>query len=418
MKTRVRVPRLIVSTCAGWLLLFGVAHAQTVFSSSVDRFELDGNPLGLADGTLDFVDEFDDGTIAPHWTPLLGTAVEADGVVTLRDPGTVILGLDVSNIELEGDIDNGAGDFTASTYWVPAVPLPDREFHFQLYTLGALIESAGLNFNNLTVATPPAIAGPSITCQLTQIDGQGFHSLSYATVPVDPQAITGQIVFRLALDDATDHMTCSFSLDGGATFQSFAPIPVFVGVSSGEFLIGAGSTGGGGPPPPPTQQLVGTKQLLVKNASAPSGRRVVYQVKEPRGSGHALVGDPRTGGATLHVQLDGVAQCFAMPASGWSGSGLSLKYADPFGASGPVSAAQLKSQGGGSVSIKVVVTGRNGAVNLVPPNPGVQADTHLSIGGGDEYCGSTAGGTLKPNTAKVFKGKNAPAPAACDVGPC
>src|SRR5262249_45378374 len=152
----------------------------------------------------------------------------------------------------------------------PAVPAPDTEFHFQLYTLSSTIESAGMNFNNLTVAAPPAITGPSIACALTQIDGQGFHNLAYATVPVDPQAITGRIVLRLAFDDANDQMTCSYSLDNGATFQSFAPMPVFVGVSDGEFLIGAGTNGGGGPPPPPpAEQFITTKQLSIKNPSVP-----------------------------------------------------------------------------------------------------------------------------------------------------
>ena len=412
-----RVPCLVALACATALALPGVATAMhTVFSSSVDRFEVDGNPFGPADGVLDYVDEFDDGTLAPDWAPLLGTAVEADGVVTVKNPGTDILGIDTSNIENQHDVDNGAGSFTASTYWVPNVPLPDREFHFQLYTLGALIESAGLSFNNLSAATPPAVAGPAVSCVLTQIDGQGLHNLSYATMPVDPQTITGRVVFRLAFDDANDQLTCSFSLDDGATFQTFAPIPAFVGVSGGEFLIGAATTGGGGTPPPPNPRLVGTKQLVVKNGSAPSSRKITYQVKEARGSGTSPVGDPRTNGATLHVKLDGVTQCFTMPGSHWSGTGVTYKYADPFGASGPVSAAQIKNLNG-ALSIKVVVSGRVGTVDVVPPNPGVQADTHLFVNG-VEYCGSTAGGAIKPNTAKAFKAKNAPAPAACNVGPC
>jgi hypothetical protein len=416
MISTARVPWLVAIACAALLALPGVAGAShTIFSSSVDRFEVDGAPFGPADGVLDYVDEFDDGTLEPDWEHLLGTAVEAGGVVTVENPGTDILNLDVSNIENAHDVDNGGGNLTASTYWLPNVPLPDREFHFQLYTLGALIESVGLTFTNLTTATPPAIAGPAITAELTQIDGQGFHDLAFATMPIDPQAITGRIVLRLALDDATDRLTCSFSLDGGATFQSFAPIPIFVGVSAAEFLIGAGSNGSD-TSPPPGPRLVGTKQLLVKSGSTPSSRRITYQVKEARGSGSSPVGDPRTSGATLHVQLDGVSQCFAMPSSHWSANGVTFKYADPFGADGPVSAAQIKNSNG-ALSIKVVISGRGGTVDVVPPNPGVQADTHLVVGG-VEYCGSTAGGVLKPNTAKVFKAKNAPPAAACNAGPC
>src|SRR5262245_19261702 len=57
------------------------------FSSSVQRFEADGNVYGSADGVFDLVDEFDDGVLAPNWAILLGTAVESGGVLTLRDPG-------------------------------------------------------------------------------------------------------------------------------------------------------------------------------------------------------------------------------------------------------------------------------------------------------------------------------------------
>src|SRR5262249_31018284 len=92
-----------------------------VFSSSVDRFEVDGNTFGAEDGTLDFVDEFDNGTIAPDWSPLLGTNVESGGVVTLKNPGTDYtigsVSVDVSNIENEDAVVDGSGDFTATTYW-------------------------------------------------------------------------------------------------------------------------------------------------------------------------------------------------------------------------------------------------------------------------------------------------------------
>ena len=93
----------------------GAFASHHVFSSSVDRFEVDGNAFGPHDGTLDFVDEFDDGTIAPDWTPLYGTNVESGGVVTLKNPGfDIVIGtasLDVSNIENETEVeDHSVGD--------------------------------------------------------------------------------------------------------------------------------------------------------------------------------------------------------------------------------------------------------------------------------------------------------------------
>jgi hypothetical protein len=47
------------------LLVPTVGRALT-FSSSVQRFEADGNGYGSADGVFDLVDEFDGGTLAPN----------------------------------------------------------------------------------------------------------------------------------------------------------------------------------------------------------------------------------------------------------------------------------------------------------------------------------------------------------------
>ena len=58
------------------------------FSSSCDRFEIDGNTFGPADGTLDFVDEFDSGMLAPNWTDLLGSAQETGSDVIVHSPGS------------------------------------------------------------------------------------------------------------------------------------------------------------------------------------------------------------------------------------------------------------------------------------------------------------------------------------------
>src|SRR5262245_4503179 len=111
------------------------------FSSSVERFEVDGNSFGAADGTLDYVDEFDDGMLAPDWTPLLGTSTEANGAVTFHDPGTAFpvggTTLELSNIELEDPVVNGGGNFTATSYWTPTLPVTG-EFHFQVYELSTI----------------------------------------------------------------------------------------------------------------------------------------------------------------------------------------------------------------------------------------------------------------------------------------
>jgi len=59
-------------------------------------------------------------------------------------------------------------------------------------------------------------------------------------VPLDPATITGPVVFRTHVDDAAKLAQASFSLDGGATFQSpFPPTPVFQDTTMARVLLGA-----------------------------------------------------------------------------------------------------------------------------------------------------------------------------------
>jgi hypothetical protein len=433
------------SARVSWPMVFALAAvtglparaiaSHHVFSYSVDRFEVDGNVFGPVDGTLDYVDEFDNGTIVPDWVALLGTNLESGGVVTLKNPGTDYtiggVSVDVSNIENEDAVANGSGDFTATAYWLPSLALTDQEFHFQLYELGPVIESVGLSVGSASAAVPPAIIGPSISQALTQISGT-YNTLAYNTISIDPNDVTGQIVLRISFDDASNTVTNSFSLDGGTTFQSpFPALPAFVGVSEYEFLLGAGVIEG--PPPAgtptatptpaatptptplPTPQMVGLRLLMVKNPSGPAFRKIVYKVKD---FGHTVAGNPLASGATWNLKLDDMSQCFSMPAAGWSAIGSKgFKYVDSSALYGAVRKARIK-KSGNVFSIKAIVLGGQGPVNIVPPNPGVQADTNLSFGNGAEYCSSTAGAALGPNSATTFKAKGALAPATCNVPAC
>jgi hypothetical protein len=167
------------------------------------------------------------------------------------------------------------------------------------------------------------------------------------------------------------------------------------------------------------QQMKTGKLLLVKNpkASDPSKRKIVYQVKE-QASTNTIVGDPMVNGAKLKVRLDANTDCYDMPASGWSAiSTLGFKYKDASGAYGPVKVASIKKTPSGNFMVKANVLGKNGLITVVPPNPGIQADTNFSLGEGDEYC-STFGGTLDPNNEKTFKAKDAAAPTECNVSAC
>ena len=145
------------------------------------------------------------------------------------------------------------------------------------------------------------------------------------------------------------------------------------------------------------RQTVLGRSLTVKDPNPgidPSKRRIVGSAKE-RHSPNTLIGDPTlpgdSGGATLQIFADGAApsaQEFVLPqgtsGSGkpfWSGSTAEgFKYRDPRGDQGPVKVVSIKRSSGGSFSIKAVVSGKNGAVDVLPPNPGSDGCMALELG--------------------------------------
>jgi hypothetical protein len=173
------------------------------------------------------------------------------------------------------------------------------------------------------------------------------------------------------------------------------------------------------------QQTVAGKLIFVKNPKATdaSKRTIVYFAKE-LSSNETVVGDPTVSGAKLKVKLDGNTQCFAMPASGWTPiSTIGFKYKDATGANGPVKTAFIKLTKGGVFLNKAVILGKFGPgpqphITVVPPNPGVEADTNFSIGGGDQYCAAFPGATANPNDDKGYKVKDTPDPGTCAVSAC
>src|SRR5262249_27089931 len=159
------------------------------------------------------------------------------------------------------------------------------------------------------------------------------------------------------------------------------------GVTDYDVLLGAAALT---PSNVPTAtQLLPLQLLLVKNRSTPESRRVTYKASFPPRQGY-LIGNPALAGATLKLKVDDVTQCFVMPKTGWSGNGPVYKYVDRTGANGPVKAAWIKQGSNGAIQNKVVATGAHGQIDVVPPNPGVQGDANFHIGGGAQYCASTA----------------------------
>jgi hypothetical protein len=394
-----------------WTLVPRPSVAST-YSASCERFEIDGNEFGPADGTLDFVDEFDNGTLAPEWLALLGASTETGGAAVMHNPGFVTtLGpstLEITTIENElHGVSSGSGDCTANSYW-PTLPGLDSEFHMQLYSISPIIEAAGLTVNNN--------AGTySVGATVTHGFGPGFSTIESHTAPLNPASVTGRIVLRFSLNDATHMLTCSYSVDGGSTFQTpFPPMHIFnVGVIDYDILLG--DAGFVSPPPPPSSQVLPLASFLVANPRGPTARRVGYSVRVPHYGGFVNFGNPRSQGAVLGVKLDGTNQCFVLPPGGfWTARPRGgWTYRDRQGVNGPVQQAMVQFSSRGTLASRATILGKHGAVNLVPP--GSVGGVRLALVGGAGYCASTANGRVRSNTTKRFRVTNAPPPSSCNV---
>jgi hypothetical protein len=172
------------------------------------------------------------------------------------------------------------------------------------------------------------------------------------------------------------------------------------------------------------QQVLG-KSFIVKNPSAQK-RKLTSSARELN-SASTITGDPTAsgsaGGAFLTVIAKGTnptAQDFPLPqgmsSSGkpfWRISGTSgFKYKDGSGAQGPVKTVIIKKSLSGAFTIKVVIRGKNGELNVVPPDSGTSGLITLKVGGGDRYCVQFTDGQMKNVDASLFKVRR-PVTAGC-----
>lgn len=167
------------------------------------------------------------------------------------------------------------------------------------------------------------------------------------------------------------------------------------------------------------QQAILGRRLIVKDPKLddPSKRKIVVVATE-LGSEDTL--DPATvaaNGAMVTISADGASpssQAFSMPPP-WKAVGTTgAKYVDKAGVHGPVKLALLNRTSSGKFKLKVVVLGKLGPVQVVPPNPGTGASVVVQVGGGAEYCvafGGGAGGTIANKGATTFKVTKATAEA-------
>ena len=139
---------------------------------------------------------------------------------------------------------------------------------------------------------------------------------------------------------------------------------------------------------PGLQAILG-RRMSVRNPGNDPVRRSVWMSAVDKQASGVIVGDPTTGDSTLSVIANGynsTAQDFTLPAAGWRALRNGYRYADPKGAAGPVQSVRIAVQRNGTFVIQAKVVGKNGTLDVVPPNPGRDGGFILDLPGGGRHC--------------------------------
>jgi hypothetical protein len=150
------------------------------------------------------------------------------------------------------------------------------------------------------------------------------------------------------------------------------------------------------------QTILGKSFSVKAKPGDPTKTKVSSSASE-KNSPNTLVGDPTAagsaGGAILDIFVNGgnsASQTFVLSQGTdskgkpfWSGDAIKgFKYKDSQGAQGAVKSLTIKLSSRGQFSIKASVSGKNGPVSILPPNPGTDACVALQLGvdgSGDRY---------------------------------
>ncbi|MEO8603858.1 MAG: endonuclease/exonuclease/phosphatase family protein [bacterium] len=148
------------------------------------------------------------------------------------------------------------------------------------------------------------------------------------------------------------------------------------------------------------RQILGRRITVRDPVPADTARRsLVVRAAEPH-SADPLTGDPTlllgAGGAVLEISARGGTpswQTFSLAqgtrADGrpfWRAVGDGFAFADPDGEQGPVQSAVIKGSAHGTLQLSLKLSGRNGLIEVVPPNDGTDGFAALTLSGGDRYC--------------------------------
>lgn len=190
-------------------------------------------------------------------------------------------------------VSKGSGCFTATSVWERYLPIVDHHYHFSLFTYGGPVALYNEIFG---VAVLRTAASLQLEQHLTEIDQLAgiYRNTMLDYVDIDDADVTGDIVIRLQVSDATGTASSEISLDGGATWRSpFATAPVFVGRTLGQFLLSADPTVAGVVPTTTTTTSSTTTTLPGPDPCDPTGCRRSLKPSAGRLTVHDREGDDR-----------------------------------------------------------------------------------------------------------------------------
>jgi len=215
---------------------------STAFSYSVNDFAVSGRPVS---------DSFNDGVIGPLWSPF-GTAVESGGVATFSNPGVpgflapFPLDSDTSGINGAGIAVNGSGNFTAVSTWLADSPDLGTSYSMGLGSQDAMgnTHQIALSVTNTSTDVAGVLGGnPGLNVDLiVQTRNTSFLITSWNVTSQAFSAgdVIGSVILTLGFNDLLNQVTGSYSLNGGTTVHSFAPVGW--SFSGGQFALVSSAT--------------------------------------------------------------------------------------------------------------------------------------------------------------------------------
>ncbi len=160
-------------------------------------------------------------------------------------------------------------------------------------------------------------------------------------------------------------------------------------------------------------QTVRGSQLVLANPGLPYRRKLTIKASE-QPTDNSIVGDPTVAGATLTATVHGTrpsTQTYSLRQSTsalthrpfWTGDfARGFTYRDSRGEQGAVTKLQIKLSRG-IFRITAAIDGRQGPIDLVPPDDGTDGCVLLSITGGDSYSIEFADGLVVNDGGTTFK---------------